>query len=236
MHPAGRGDTARRPASPLLANLLLDDLDKELERRGHRFCRYADDCNIYVGSQAAGERVLESVTRFLKKKLKLRVNPKKSAVARTTQRKFLGYRILTGGRLGIAPGSLKRMKDRVRQITRRNRSVRFEQVIKELNTFLPGWVAYFRYAAAKTVLQRSDEWIRRKLRCYRLKQWKRPRTVWRRLVKAGVSRDEATTLALSGKGWWRKSDTPALHRAMPNRWFESLGLVNLTQRYLLLQH
>ncbi len=224
------------PLSPLLANLLLDDLDKELERRGHFFCRYADDCNIYVGSQKAGERVLASVTGFLEKKLKLRVHPKKSAVARTSERKFLGYCILVGGRLGIAPASLKRMKDRVRRITRRNRGVRFERVIEELNRFLPGWVAYFRHAEAKTALRRSDEWIRRKLRCYRLKQWKRPRTIWDRLTKAGISRREAANLASTGKGWWRKAGTPALQRAMPNQWFEHLGLVNLTQRYLLFQH
>jgi RNA-directed DNA polymerase len=224
------------PLSPLLANLLLDDLDKELERRGHAFCRYADDCNIYVSSQTAGERVMASVTRFLEKKLKLRVNPKKSAVARTTERKFLGYRILSGGRLGIAPASLKRMKDRVRKITRRNRGIRFEQVIEELNRFLPGWVIYFRHAQAKTALQRTDEWLRRKLRCFRLKQWKRPRTIWQRLMQAGVSRQEAANLASSGKGWWRKADTPASHQAMPNRWFDALGLVNLTQQYLLLQH
>jgi len=224
------------PLSPLLANLLLDDLDKELERRGHPFCRYADDCNIYVGSQAAGERVLASVTRFLEKRLKLRVNSEKSAVARTSERKFLGYRILAGGRLGIAPASLKRMKDRVREITRRNRGIRFERVIEELNTFLPGWVAYFRYAEAKTAMQRSDEWIRRKLRCYRLKQWKGPRTIRKRLMRAGVPRREATNLAASGKGWWRKADTLALHLAMPNRGFETLGLVNLTQRYLMFHH
>jgi len=224
------------PLSPLLANLLLDDFDKELERRGHRFCRYADDCNIYVGSQAAGERVLASVTRFLEKKLKLRVNQKKSAVARTAKRKFLGYRILPGGRLGIAPASLKRMKGKVQRITRRNRGVRLERVIEELNTFLPGWVAYFRYAEGKTALRRTDEWIRRKLRCYRLKQWKRPRTIWKRLVKAGVSRREAANLASSGKGWWRKAETPVLHIALPNGWFEAKGLVNLTQHYLLLNH
>jgi RNA-directed DNA polymerase len=223
------------PLSPLLANLLLDDLDKELERRGHAFCRYADDCNIYVASQTAGERVMASVTRFLEKKLKLRVNPKKSAVAKTTKRKFLGYRILPGGRLGIAPESLKRMKDRVRKITRRNRPVRLECVIEELNRFLPGWVRYFQHAQAKTALQRTDEWLRRKLRCFRLKQWKRPRTIGQRLVQAGVSRQEAANLASSGKGWWRKADTLACHIAMPNQWFESLGLVNLTQLYLL-QH
>jgi RNA-directed DNA polymerase len=224
------------PLSPLLANLLLDDLDKELERRGHCFCRYADDCNIYVASQAAGERVLTSVTGFLQKKLKLQVNPKKSAVARTSERQFLGYRILAGGRLGIAPASLKRMKDRVRKITRRNRSVRFARVIEDLNTFLPGWVSYFQHAQAKTALKRADEWIRRKVRCFRLKQWKRPRTIFQRLHKGGVYRTEAAKLASSGKGWWRKADTPAAHQVLTNRWLADVGLVNLSQHYLLLQH
>jgi RNA-directed DNA polymerase len=224
------------PLSPLLSNLLLDDLDKELERRGHDFCRYADDCNIYVGSKAAGERVMASITRFLEKKLKLRVNPQKSAVARTTQRKFLGYRILPGGRLGIAPASMKQMKNRVRRITRRNRGTRLEWVIEDLNRFLPGWVVYFQHAQAKTALRRTDKWIRRKLRCFRLKQWKRSRTIWRNLKQAGVPHQEAANLAASGKGWWRKADTAASHRAMPNRWFEALGMVNLTHQYLLLQH
>ena len=161
------------PLSPLLANLLLDDLDKELEKRGHKFCRYADDCNIYVQSKAAGERVLASITHFLEKKLKLRVNRDKSAVAFVRERKFLGHRLLPGGGLGIAPQSLERAKERVRQITRRNRGVSLREVIDELNQFLTGWVAYYRHAACKSHLQRMDEWIRRKLRCLRLKQRKR---------------------------------------------------------------
>src|SRR5688572_14667405 len=161
------------PLSPLLANLLLDDLDKELERRGHRFCRYADDCNIYVGSKAAGQRVLGSITGFLEGVLHLRVNRDKSAVAYVEERKFLGHRLLSGGRLGIAPKSLERAKDRVRQITRRNRGVSVGQMTSELNTFLTGWVTYFRHAACKTHLTELDGWIRRKLRCVRLKHCKR---------------------------------------------------------------
>ena len=161
------------PLSPLLANLLLDDLDKELERRGHCFCRYADDCNIYVRSKAAGERVLASLTRFLEGVLRLRVNRDKSAVAYIEERKFLGYRLLSGGRLGIAPKSLDRAKDRIRQITRRNRGVSVGQMTSELNSFLTGWVTYFRHAACKSALRDTDEWLRRKLRCVRLKQCKR---------------------------------------------------------------
>jgi RNA-directed DNA polymerase len=144
------------PLSPLLANLLLDDLDKELEKRGHKFCRYADDCNIYVQSKAAGERVLASVTTFLERKLRLRVNRDKSAVAYVRERKFLGHRLLPGGKLGIAPQSLDRARERLGRITRRSRGVSFEQVIEEINEFVTGWVAFFRHAACKTHLIEMD--------------------------------------------------------------------------------
>jgi len=219
------------PLSPLLANLLLDDLDKELERRGHTFCRYADDCNIYVQSQAAGERVLAGVTRFLEQTLKLRVNRDKSAVASVTERKFLGHRLLPGGRLGIAPQSLERARGRVRQITRRNRGVSLPDVIGELNAFLTGWVAYFRHAACKDHLQRMDEWVRRKLRCLRLKQCKRAKSIADFLHRLGVPRWRAWIGALSGKGWWRLSNSPPATEGMSLTWFESLGLVSLLQRY-----
>jgi len=219
------------PLSPLLANLLLDDLDKELEKRGHRFCRYADDCNIYVQSKAAGERVLSGVTTFLEKKLKLRVNRDKSAVAFITERKFLGHRLLPGGGLGIASQSLDRAKERVRQITRRNRGVSLADVIGELNQFLTGWVAYFRHAACKDHLRGMDEWIRRKLRCLRLKQCKRPKPTADFLHRLGVPRWRAWIGALSGKGWWRLSSSPPATEGMSLAWFESLGLVSLLQRY-----
>lgn len=219
------------PASPLLANLLLDDLDKELERRGHKFCRYADDCNIYVQSKAAGERVLASVNQFLEQKLRLRVNRDKSAVAFVTERKFLGHRLLPGGGLGIAPQSLDRARGRVRQITRRNRGVSFAEVIDELNLFLTGWVAYFRHAACKSHLQRMDEWIRRKLRCLRLKQRKRPGSIAEFLHQLGVPSWRSWLGALSGKGWWRLSGSPPATEGMSLAWFESLGLVSLVQRY-----
>jgi RNA-directed DNA polymerase len=219
------------PLSPLLANLLLDDLDKELEKRGHRFCRYADDCNIYVQSQAAGERVLASVTTFLEKKLRLRVNREKSAVAPVLERKFLGHRLLPGGGLGIAPQSLDRARGRLRQITRRNRGVSFAEVIGELNLFLNGWVTYFRYAACKSHLQRLDEWIRRKLRCLRLKQRKRAGPIAEFLHQLGVPKWRAWIGALSGKGWWRLSGSPPAAEGMSLAWFESQGLVSLTMRY-----
>jgi len=222
------------PLSPLLANLLLDDLDKELERRGHRFCRYADDCNIYVRSKRAGERVMHSITGFLENELRLRVNQEKSAVAHVQERKFLGYRLLSEGRLGIALASLERAKARIRQITRRNRGVSIARVIGELNEYLTGWVTYFRHAQCRNRLRQLDQWLRRKLRCYRLKQRKRTKSIADFLMEQGVPEWRAWLLALSGKGWWRMSSTPQAHEAMPIQWFQQMGLINLTNRYLLL--
>ena len=223
------------PLSPLLANLLLDDLDKELERRGHTFCRYADDCNIYVQSEEAGLRVMASVTKFLEAKLKLRVNREKSAVARVEERKFLGYRLLCDGRLTIAPKSLERAKDRIRVITSRNRGIGFERMINELNAFLRGWSVYFRLTVWKTNFTDLDGWIRRKLRCVRLKQCKRYGTIVRFLNRQGVSPRKAWDAVLSGRRWWRLSRTPAASEAMPNHWFTQLGLINLSTRYEELQ-
>jgi len=223
------------PLSPLLANLLLDDLDQELERRGHRFCRYADDCNIYVRTQVAGERVMASVTRFLEERLRLRVNREKSAAAPVQERQFLGYRILPGGGLAIAPRSLERAKARIRQITRRNRGVSLEEMIGELNSYLTGWVTYFRCAACKGHLQRLDEWIRRKLRCVRLKQRKRAKSIADFLRSLGVPGWNAWIVALSGKGWWRKSAAPQANQAMSIAWFKGQGLVSLAERYAELQ-
>lgn len=223
------------PLSPLLSNLLLDDLDKELERRGHCFCRYADDCNIYVQTKAAGERVLASVTRFLEDVLRLRVNREKSAVAYMEERKFLGHRLLGGGKLGIAPKSLERAKGRIREITRRNRGISLERMIRELNSFLSGWVTYFRHAACKSHLAALDGWIRRKLRCVRLKQCKGTKTIADFLSRLGVPGWNAWITARSGKGWWRLADSPSVQSAMNNQWFESLGLVNLVHRYVTFQ-
>jgi RNA-directed DNA polymerase len=214
----------------------LDDLDKELERRGHCFCRYADDCNIYVQSQAAGERVLASVTKFLEGKLKLRVNREKSAVAPVMERKFLGHRLLTGGRLGIASVSLQRAKRRIRQITRRNRGISLERMISELNSFLTGWVSYFRHAACRSHLHDLDAWIRRKLRCVRLKQRKRAKSIAEFLQSLGVPKNRSWTTAACGKGWWRMAASPAAHEAMRPLWFKKLGLVCLADRYATLQH
>jgi RNA-directed DNA polymerase len=224
------------PLSPLLANLLLDDLDRELERRGHAFCRYADDCNIYVQSQAAGERVLASVTAFLEGRMKLRVNRTKSAVAPVSERKFLGHRLLADGTLIIAPQSLDRARDRIREITRRNRGVSFEETVGQLNSFLTGWVTYFRYAKAKSALDHLGGWVRRKLRCVRLKQRKRAKSITAFLHGLGVPWDQCWTTAACGKGWWRMAHTPAAQQGMNNAWFQTQGLVNPLDRYLQLQH
>ncbi len=224
------------PLSPLLANLLLDDLDQELERRDHRFCRYADDCNIYVRSLTAGQRVMESVVRFLEKKLRLRVNREKSAVAPVGERKFLGHRLLLNGKLGIASKSIKRAKEKIRQITRRNRGVSLARVIVELNLFLVGWITYYRYAACRFDLQCLDEWIRRKLRCYRLKQRKHGKSLAGFLQQLGASPSLAHRLASSGKGWWRLSLARPVHQAMSKDWFATHGLTSLVDKYDALQH
>jgi len=224
------------PLSPLLANLLLDDLDQELERRSHCFCRYADDCNIYVRSLAAGQRVMESVVQFLEGKLRLRVNRDKSAVAPVGERKFLGHRLLLNGKLGISPKSVKRAKEKIRQVTRRSRGDSLACVIVELNRFLTGWIHYFRYAACRFELQCLDEWIRRKLRCYRLKQRQRRASIASFLRHLGVSRGQASRLSQSGKGPWRLSQTRQLHAALSVEWFSQQGLVSLLDRYDALRH
>ena len=223
------------PLSPLLANVLLDDLDKELEKRGHKFCRYADDCNIYVRTLEAGQRVMASIGQFIERKLKLRVNRDKSAVAFTEERKFLGYRLLRGGKLGIAPKSLKTAKDKIRKLTRRNRGRKLEAIVYELNQHLKGWVVYYRYAKMKTHLRDMDEWIRRKLRSYRLKQRKRSKAIADYLISLGVPSERAWASGGSSKGWWRLSNSPAVKEAMTNEWFRKLGLINLSKRFAELQ-
>lgn len=223
------------PLSPLLANLLLDDLDKELEVRGHRFVRYADDCNIYVRSLKAGERVMASVSKFLQARLRLKVNREKSAVAPVRQRSFLGHRLLSDGTLGIAPDSLKRAKDRLRQITRRNRGISLGRMIGEVNSFLTGWVTYYRMARCKGHLKRLDEWLRGRLRCFRIKQCKRIKPLVDFLKRQGVPTQRAWTGGASSKGWWRTASCPPVKEAMPIVWFDALGLVQMAKRYETLQ-
>jgi RNA-directed DNA polymerase len=224
------------PLSPLLANILLDDLDRELERRGHAFCRYADDCNIYVGSRRSGERAMASVTRFLEQKLRLRVNRAKSAVARARDRTFLGFRIhqLKQARISIAPESLRAAKRTIRQITKRNRGVSMTQMLSELGRFTDGWVGYFALARSRSVLAKLDQWIRRRVRCYQWKQWKTPRTRARELLRVGVGPWLAYGTAYDGPGLWRAAGSPALTRALPNTRLMTLGYHSLAARYAAL--
>jgi RNA-directed DNA polymerase len=223
------------PLSPLLANILLDDLDKELEARGHKFCRYADDCNIYMRSEAAGKRVLESVTEFLEKKLKLKVNREKSAVGKVSERKFLGHRLLEGGTLGVAPQSRERLKDSLKELTSRSAGQSFESVIHSVNQELTGWIHYFRMARMKSVLAEIAQWLRRRLRCLKLKQCRKTFAIARFLMGLGVREESAWMLALSGKGWWRLADTPQAHRGMSLSWFQQIGLIVPDEFYLTLQ-
>ena len=224
------------PLSPLLANILLDDLDKELEKRGHRFCRYADDCNIYVKSEAAGQRVMASVTKFLEQKLKLKVNRQKSAVGHVSERKFLGYRMLPDGGLGVAPQSQGRLKDNLRELTCRSAGKSLGEVIRQVNQKLTGWVQYFRLARMKGMMQDIGQWLRRRLRSLRLKQCKRAYALARFLMSLGENEPSAWMLALSGKGWWRLADTPQAHRTMDLRWFKEIGLIDPEAVYLAVRN
>jgi RNA-directed DNA polymerase len=217
------------PLSPVLANVVLDELDWELERRGHRFARYADDCNILVRSQRAGQRVMASVKRFLSDTLRLTVNPLKSAVDRPAKRKFLGFTVSRwDARLKVADPAIDKLKVRVRELTRRTRGHRLSDIVAELRETLLGWKAYFDIAEVLSPLRDLDKWIRRKLRCYIWKQW--GRAGYRELRKRGVSVREAWNTSKSAHGPWRLSKTPALALALPVRYFRSMGLPALAAR------
>jgi RNA-directed DNA polymerase len=220
------------PLSPLLSNLMLDVLDKELEKRGVNFVRYADDCNIYVRSQRAGERVMASVERLLTKHLKLKVNKAKSAVARPSTRKFLGFSFTNGKqpRRRIAPQSLARFRGRIRELTRRTRGKNLAQIVKELSAYLIGWRGYFGFCETPSVLRDLDQWTRRRLRAIAWKQWKRGPTRFAELRRCGVGRDLAAQTAGSPHGPWRLSNSPALTIALPNVFFTSLRLASVTVR------
>jgi RNA-directed DNA polymerase len=217
------------PLSPLLSNVVLDELDRELERRGHRFIRYADDCNIYVRSERAGQRVMETISQFITRTLKLKVNPTKSKVDRPWRCKFLGFRITVGKQTkrSIAPSSLSRFKKRVRKLTCYRRGVPIEQMIENLNRYLIGWRGYFGYCQSPSVLQVLDGWIRRRLRCVYWRRWKRGKKRFAELRRLGVGRDLAAQTAGSVHGPWRISRSPALSYAFPRAHFNSLGLALL---------
>ena len=225
------------PLSPLLSNVLLDELDRELERRGHRFVRYADDCNIYVRSRRAGERVLASVERFLRKQLRLRVNRDKSAVDRPWKRKFLGYTVTVHreAKLRIAPESVKRFRDKVRELARQGRGRSLAWTIERLEPLIRGWVAYFRLAEVKAAFEQLDQWLRRRLRCILWRQWKRPRTRAKRLMKLGLERQRAFTSAYNGHGAWWNAGASHMNQALPTRFFRKLGLLSLLEEHRRLQ-
>ena len=208
---------------------MLDELDRELERRGHRFVRYADDCNIYVRSQRAGERVMASVTRLLERRLKLKVNPEKSAVARPAERKFLGFSFTAAAqpRRRIAPQALARFRSRVRALTRRTSGRTLAQIVEELSRYLVGWRGYFGFCETPSVLRGLDQWVRRRLRAIAWKQWRRGRTRFAELRRRGVGKDLAAQTAGSPLGPWRLSNSPALSIAMPNAFFRALGLASV---------
>ncbi|NJO90442.1 MAG: group II intron reverse transcriptase/maturase [Chloroflexia bacterium] len=231
-----KGTPQGSPLSPLLSNIVLDELDKELEKRGHCFVRFADDFSIYVRSQKAGERVKESITAFITNKLKLKVNEEKSVVCEVDKTSLLGHTILKSGDLIIAKENIKRFKDSIRKITKRKRGVSFELVISELNPKLRGWFEYFKHSSSARLFQNLDAWIRRKLRCFRIKQTKRTIGLVRFLKKQGVKTYQSWIIALSGVGWWRKSAAPQIHQAMGNSWFEEQGLFNLSLNYKKLNY
>lgn len=227
--PTNEGTPQGGPLSPLLSNLVLDELDQELERRGHRFCRYADDCNIYVRSKRAGDRVMESISRFITRKLRLKVNQQKSAVDKPGKRKFLGFRLTSGpsSQRCIAVGSQRRFRARVRKLTSRATARSVEDIVERLNRYLTGWKGYYQFCQTPSVPRKLDSWTRRRLRQIIWAQWKTRHQRYRHLRRLGVSTKLAGQTMVSNHGPWRISRSPALHQALSDAYFRSLGLVSL---------
>lgn len=232
VEPRTEGTPQGGPLSPLLSNILLDDLDKELERRGHAFCRYADDCNIYVGSRRTGQRVMASLSQFLKETLRLTVNPKKSAVDRPWKRKFLGFSLSIErvSRVRVAPESVERFKDKLRAKFRAGRGRNLKRFLTEdLKPLLTGWASYFSVAETRRVFEDLDEWVRRKLRCLEWRKWKRGPTRYRKLLTLGFTKEKARVCAFNGRGPWWNAGSQHLNAALPTPFFRRLGLVLLTE-------
>ncbi|MDM5250380.1 group II intron reverse transcriptase/maturase [Lysinibacillus sp. G4S2] len=226
------------PLSPLLSNIVLDELDKELEKRGHKFVRYADDCNIYVKTKRAGERVMASIKTFIEKTLRLKINEKKSAVARPWQRKFLGFSFTSRKepQVRIAKESIKRMKNKIRELTARKKPLPMEYRIQQLNQYLIGWCGYFALADTKSIFESLDGWIRRRLRMCLWKNWKKPRTKVRNLIRLGVPDWKAYEWGNTRKSYWRISKSPILHRTLGNSYWSNQGLKSLQARYEILRY
>jgi group II intron reverse transcriptase/maturase len=234
MSPNRKGTPQGGPLSPLLSNILLDKLDKELERRGHRFVRYADDCSIYVGSKRAAQRVLENITHFIETELKLKVNRRKSGIRRPHRMKLLGYSFYRGKegyRMRIASESLARFKGKLKEVTSKNWSLSMKDRLKRLISLCRGWMAYFKLADAKSHLRRIDEWVRSRLRACIWKQWKRVRTRFKALVKLGVSRWKAIRWANSRKGEWRIAHSHVLTTTVTNQRLRQKGYISLSKLY-----
>lgn len=226
------------PLSPLLSNIMLDDLDRDLERRGHAFCRYADDCNVYVRSQHAGERVMQSLTRFLEQKLRLKVNREKSAVGRPWERKFLGYSMTFHRKalLKVAPQSVKRIRLKLKDLFRVGRGRNLERFIRDdLNPAIRGWANYFHFSETRGTFEKLDEWLRRKLRCTLWRQWKRPATRFARLRERGLDETRARKSASNGRGSWWNSGASHMNEAFPKRFFDQVGLLSLLTTVRLAQ-
>jgi RNA-directed DNA polymerase len=230
VNPVDEGTPQGGPLSPLLSNIVLDEFDRELEQRGLRFARYADDSNIYVRSRRAGERVMESITRFITTTLKLKVNELKSAVARPWARKFLGFSFTSAGipKRRIAPKAVDRFKERVRELTSRTRGVSIERMAEDLTRYLRGWIGYFGKCETPSVLEGLERWFRRRLRSVIWKQWRRGSVRFAELRKRDVGKDLAAQTAGSAHGPWRLANSPALAIALPNAYFDSLGIPRLT--------
>jgi RNA-directed DNA polymerase len=230
--PTDEGTPQGGPLSPLLSNLVLDELDRELEKRGHRFVRYADDCNIYVRSERAGQRVMEGLRTFITRKLKLKVNEAKSVVARPWERKFLGFSFTANRqpKRRVAPKALARFRQKLRELTRRTRGIRVEKMVEQLATYLRGWGSYFGFCQTPSVLAGLNSWVRRRLRSCQWKQWKRGRRRFGELRKRGVGRYSAAVTAGASHGPWRISRCPALNHALPDAYWTQLGLPQLTTR------
>ena len=233
VEPRDEGTPQGGPLSPLLSNVLLDELDKELERRGHRFCRYADDCNVYVRSKAAGERVMASLEKFLAKRLRLKVNRNKSVVGRPWRRSFLGYSTTSQKepKLRVAPESVKRAKGDLKQVFRRGRGRSIRRVIKEVNEVTRGWVGYYRHAQMKGILEEMDEWLRRRCRWVLWRQWKRPRTRFKKMLSLGLDEERAAKSAYNGHGPWWNAGASHMNASVSTEWLTRQGLVSLLAEY-----
>ncbi len=229
VQPRGEGTPQGGPLSPLLSNVLLDEFDKELERRGHRFCRYADDCNVYVRSKAAGERVMASLEGFLAKRLRLKVNRNKSVVERPWKRTFLGYSmtLTMKPKLKVAPESVRRAKGTLKQLFRRGRGRALKRVIVEINQFTRGWLGYYRLAQTKGVFEEMDEWLRRRCRWLLWRQWKRPRTRAERMHEFGLDKERAWQSAYNGHGPWWNAGASHMNASVPVEWLATQGLLSL---------